>query len=60
MHATTTRDPMTRKLTRAELTAAIARSARRHGYYARTVREVSALRYRAIAEYRCEVLSDNG
>ncbi len=39
------------KLTRKELTAAIARYARKHGYFSRTVRAVSALRYAACREY---------
>ena len=40
------------KLTKSEMAKALARYARRHGYYARTVRTCSALRYAAIAEWR--------
>lgn len=40
-----------RRLTSKELTQAIRRSARRHGYYASTVRTCSRLLYRAIAEW---------
>ncbi len=39
------------KLTRKELTKAIARYARKHGYYARTVRGMTVLRIAAVAEY---------
>ncbi len=42
------------KLTRRELTRAIARYARRHGYYARTVRACTALLLAAIAEWRAK------
>ena len=41
----------TKKLTRSELTKAIARYARRHNFYARTVRAVSVLRQAAIKEW---------
>lgn len=47
MNATTTR-----KLTRKELTQAVARYARRHGYYARTVRAVTVLFNAAIAAHK--------
>ena len=40
------------KLTKKQLTQAVNRYARKHGYYARTVRTVSSLRYAAIQEYR--------
>ena len=40
------------KLSRKEHTAAISRYARLRGYYARTVRAVSALRYEAIREWK--------
>lgn len=39
-------------LTRKELTAAIARFARKHNHYASTVRTVTVLRLAAIKEYR--------
>lgn len=42
----------TPKLTRTELTQAIRRYARKHNYYASTVRTVSTLFYAAIAEWR--------
>lgn len=35
-----------------ELTKAIERYARRHGWYARTVRTVTSLRYDAVNEWR--------
>lgn len=41
-----------RKLTKKEITRAIQRYARRHDFYARTVREVSSLFYAALAEWR--------
>ncbi len=41
-----------RKLTSKERTAAIARFARKYSFFARTVRAVSDLRFRAYAEYR--------
>jgi hypothetical protein len=41
-----------RKLTKTELTQAYTHYARRHGFYVRTVRAVSALRYAAITEWR--------
>lgn len=44
------------RLTRAERTKAINRFARRYGYYARTVRNMTSLRYRAVYEYATEVL----
>ncbi len=37
-------------MTRKEMTKAIQKYARKHGYYARTVRAVSILRYAAIRE----------
>lgn len=40
-----------RRLGKKELTQAIARYARRHGYYARTVRAVSALHLAARLEW---------
>ncbi len=40
------------KLTRKELTKAIANYAHKHGYYANTVRTVTALLNAAIEEYR--------
>lgn len=40
------------KLTRKQLSAAIKAYARKHGFYARTVRAVSSLRYAAIKEAR--------
>ena len=39
------------KLTSKELTKAIASYARRHGYYARTVRGMTSLRLAAISEW---------
>lgn len=42
------------KLTKKQLTQAIAKYARKHGFYARTVRAVSALRYAAIAAFKLE------
>jgi hypothetical protein len=39
------------RLTRAEWTEAVRGFARRHGYYARTVRGMTTLRLRAGAEY---------
>lgn len=39
------------KLTRKELTKAVAKSARKYGYSASTVRAVTVLRQRAIAEW---------
>ncbi len=41
----------TRKLFRRELTAAIARYARRHNHYASTVRTMTVLRLAAIREW---------
>ena len=41
-----------KRLTKSELTVAVQRYARRHGYYARTVRTVSSLFYAAIVEWR--------
>lgn len=41
-----------RKLTRSELTQAVARYARRHGYSASTVRTITSLLLAAIQEYR--------
>jgi hypothetical protein len=43
---------MTRKLTKTEMTKAIGRSARKYGYSASTVRAVTVLKNRAVAEYR--------
>lgn len=40
------------RLTRKQLTAAVARYARKHGYYARTVRTMTVLLRAAIDEYR--------
>lgn len=40
------------KLSKTELTKAIARFARKHGYYARTVRNMTSLRLAAINEWR--------
>ncbi len=40
------------KLSKKELTKAIAIYARKHGYYQRTVRSISVLFYAAIAEYK--------
>lgn len=40
-----------RKLTKSEVTKAVQQYARRHGYYARTVRTVSSLFYAALREY---------
>ena len=40
------------KLTRKELTQAVQRYARKHGFYARTVRGMTVLRLAAIAEWR--------
>jgi len=51
---TNNRRTMMKKLTKKEITKAIARYARRHGYYARTVREVDSLWKAAIAEYRAK------
>lgn len=42
---------MTSKLTRKEVTAAVKRYARKHGFYHRTVRTVTSLRRSAIAEW---------
>lgn len=42
---------MTFKLTRKELTTAVKRYARKHGFYHRTVRNVTSLRRSAIAEW---------
>ncbi len=42
------------KLTKSQLTEAIRKFARKHGHYASTVRTMSDLFYRAIAEYRNE------
>ena len=39
------------KLTNSQMTKAIAAYARKYGYFARTVRDVSRLRYAAFAEY---------
>lgn len=41
-----------KKLPKTEITKAICRYARRHEFYARTVREVSSLFYAALAEWR--------
>jgi hypothetical protein len=41
-----------RKLTSRELTEAVQGFARRHGYYARTVRTMTSLMLAAIAEWR--------
>jgi hypothetical protein len=43
---------MTRKLTSKEMTKAIAAYARTHGFYVRTVRTVSSLRYAAIDAFK--------
>lgn len=40
------------KLTSKQLTQAIQRYARRHGFYARTVRTMTSLRLAAIAEWK--------
>jgi hypothetical protein len=40
------------KLTKSELTKAVRQYARRHGYYARTVRNMTSLRRAAILEYQ--------
>ena len=40
------------KLTKKQLSQAVQKYARKHGWYARTVRTVTALRYAAIAEYQ--------
>lgn len=42
---------MTFKLTRKEITAAVKRYARKHGFYHRTVRSITSLRRSAIAEW---------
>ena len=39
------------KLTKKQLTQAIRAYARRHGFYARTVRTCTSLRYAAVKEY---------
>lgn len=44
------------KITKAQRTKAVARFARRYGFYARTVRNITALRYRAVWEYATEIL----
>lgn len=44
------------RITKAQRTKAVARFARRYGYYARTVRNMTSLRYRAVYEYATEVL----
>lgn len=43
------------KLTKKQLTDAIRSYAKRHGYYARTVRAVSCLRYAAIKDFLARV-----
>jgi hypothetical protein len=40
------------KLSRKDLTKAVARYARKHGYYVSTVRNMTRLRYDAIKEWR--------
>lgn len=42
------------KLTKTQLTAAVQASARKHGYSASTVRTVTCLLRRAVAEYRAK------
>lgn len=39
------------KLSRKQVTQAVNRYARRHGFYARTVRAVTSLRFAAVREY---------
>jgi len=39
-------------MTKAQVTAAVTSFARRHGYYVRTVRTMTALKMAAIQEYR--------
>jgi hypothetical protein len=46
---------MNAKLTKKELTQAVQASARKHGYYASTVRTCTRLLLRAIEEYRAKV-----
>lgn len=43
---------MNRKLTKTELTRAVARFARKYGYYARTIRAVTVLFNAAINEFK--------
>lgn len=43
-----------RRIGQRERTRAIARYARRHGWYARTVRTCTSLRYAAMAEWRVD------
>lgn len=43
------------KLKNSEVTKAVQTYARKYGYYTRTVRDVSVLRYAAIAEYKVKV-----
>jgi hypothetical protein len=52
---TTATENLNRKLTKLELTKAYTRYARSHGFYVRTVRDVTDLKYRAIREFRSKL-----
>lgn len=52
MATQTTGAPIVRRLRKRELTQAIARYARRHGFFARTVRAVSSIKFEAIREWQ--------
>ena len=53
-HAANNPKPENEAMTRKQLTQAIQQYARRHGYYARTVRTVTSLRLAAIREAACK------
>jgi hypothetical protein len=48
------------KLKRSEITEAVNAYARKHGYYVRTVRDVSAGRYAAIADWKAAPQKSSG